>query len=100
MADRGLPTVVTILGEEFSIRGGSAEEISLLARFVDEKFQELRSSRPGLDLKRLAVMVSLNIAEEMFQEKARRAEFLAATLERARRCRDQLGVGATPPARE
>ena len=90
MGEPGRTTTVTILGEEYSIRGGSAEEVALLAAFVDEKFRELRGARPGIDLKRLAVMVSLNIAEELFQGRTRSAETMAAVLDRARRCRRLL----------
>ena len=69
MSDRDTVTTVRILGEEFRIRGASPDRITEIADYVDAKFRELESSGSVMDLKRRAVLVSMNIAEEVFQHK-------------------------------
>jgi cell division protein ZapA (FtsZ GTPase activity inhibitor) len=91
--DPGTP--VRILGEEYRIAGASPERVRALASFVEGKFQELQVARPLVDIKRLAVAVCLNIAEELYQERARREAGDCTAVERVRRCRELLdGVRA------
>ncbi len=65
-------TTVRILGDEYSIRGASRERITALAAMVDARFREL-AAKPGagVDLKRLAVLTCLNLAEEIEQTRER-----------------------------
>lgn len=88
-------TSVTILGEEYWIRGASPEMVQQLADQVDRRFQELQSTRPTMDLKRLAVMVCLNLAEELQQERSRRERVVRKARDRARLCREAL-QGSVP----
>lgn len=63
-ADSGTP--VSILGEELRLRGASPERINALAAYVDEMFRQHESVK---DMRRQAILVSLHIAEEMFEER-------------------------------
>ena len=86
--DPGTP--VRILGEEYRIAGASPERVRALASFVEGKFQELQTARPLIDIKRLAVAVCLNIAEELYEERIRRSADDGDTVGRVRRCRELL----------
>lgn len=74
MSDRDAVTSVRILGEEYRIRGASPERVATIADYVDAKFREFETAGSAVDLKRRAILVSLNIAEEVFQEKEQREE--------------------------
>ena len=41
-SESGVTVTVSILGESFRIRGGSQEEVEGLARYVEEKIEEIR----------------------------------------------------------
>jgi cell division protein ZapA (FtsZ GTPase activity inhibitor) len=86
--DPGTP--VRILGEEYRIAGASPERVRALASFVEGKFQELQTARPLIDIKRLAVAVCLNIAEDLYQERTRRSAEDVNAVGRVRRCRELL----------
>jgi cell division protein ZapA len=90
MTDPSTATAVRVLGEEYWIRGASPELVQGLADYVDTRFQELQEARPTLDIKRLAVMVCLNIAEELFEERSHREGMLQQARRRARVCRESL----------
>lgn len=90
MIDDGA-TAVTIHGEEFRVRGASPERIRLLAEFVDARFREMEKSGRAHDLRRQAVLVSLNIAEEVFRERERRLDEVERVGYRLRECRRYLG---------
>lgn len=79
-------TAVEILGEEFLIRGASPERIRALADFVDSRFREMENTGRLQDPRRQAVLVSLNIAEEVFRERERLVTELTRTRERLDRC--------------
>lgn len=98
MNDPGPVTAVRILGEEYWVRGGAPERVQELAAFVDAKFREVSERASIVDLKRLAVLVSMTIAEEIFTERERASQ---DTLERGqvgrrvRECRGALEKGLT-----
>lgn len=90
MSGQGPITSVKILGEEYRIRGGSPGQVARLAAVVDEKLRELQASRPAMDTKRLAVMVCLNIAEELDQDRCRHDEVLRNLADTSRGLRSVL----------
>jgi cell division protein ZapA (FtsZ GTPase activity inhibitor) len=90
MTDTGPTTSIRILGEEYRFRGAAPELLAELAGFVDAKFKELQSSRPGTDWKRLAVMVCMNLAESLHEERRLRGELAHSAREGATRCREAL----------
>ena len=62
---------VTIMGEEYRVSGESAgAPVSDLAAYVDDKMNQIRRLSDVPDSKRIAVMASLNIADELFRERA------------------------------
>jgi cell division protein ZapA (FtsZ GTPase activity inhibitor) len=83
-------TSVRILGEEYRIAGASPERVRALASFVEGKFQELQTGRPLGDIKRLALAVCLNIAEELYDERTRHNAEDDNSVGRVRRCRELL----------
>lgn len=66
---------IRILGEEYRVAGdASVASIPELAAFVDDKMEEVRrKSHHTSDTKRIAVLAALNLADELFQERARAA---------------------------
>jgi cell division protein ZapA (FtsZ GTPase activity inhibitor) len=102
MTEPAATTAVTILGEEYRFRGASPELVSQLARMVDDRFRELMESRPALDVKRLAVMVCMNMAEELYRERHLREGLYGPVAERVRRCcrslEEVLGAGGQSAA--
>ncbi len=90
MDEAGAATPVRILGDEYWIRGASAERVQELAAFVDAKFREASTRGSGLDIKRLAVLVSLNLAEEVFHERAQSSKGVEEYRRRVARCRLQV----------
>lgn len=87
MTNSDAVTSVRILGEEYKIRGASAERITSLADYVDEKFRQIEQVK---DLRRQAVLVSLHIAEEMFAERDRQRERDATLRDRLRSARGEI----------
>ena len=90
-AEAGIP--VRILGEDYRLAGASPEQVRALADFVDRRFREALTARPTMDMKRLAVVVCLTLAEELFEERTRgqvRQDFEADAVRRVRRCRETL----------
>jgi cell division protein ZapA len=62
---------VTIMGEEYRVSGDTAgTPLPDLAAYVDDKMNQLRHLSGVPDAKRIAVMASLNIADELFRERA------------------------------
>jgi cell division protein ZapA len=63
-------TTVTIFGQEYSIRGGDdAAYVREIAKYVDERMNEVASSTSQITSLRVAILASLNIADELFQER-------------------------------
>jgi cell division protein ZapA (FtsZ GTPase activity inhibitor) len=90
-------TRISILGEEFQVRGAEQDLILQVASLVDERFRALQASRPTMDVKRLAVMVCLNMAEELTRERAAHQGLLRSTRERVHRCLDFLEEASGTP---
>ena len=68
---------VEIFGERYTLRSGDAPEyLQRVAEYVDGKFRELVRQSPSLVPSKVAVLVSVNIADELFKqdEEVRRRE--------------------------
>jgi cell division protein ZapA len=85
---------VEIFGQTYSVRAGADPQyIEQLAAYVDSQMREVARASGAVDTVRIAVLASLNIADECFQarnsgqagehELHARAEKLAKTLARA-----------------
>ncbi len=95
-------TRVHILGEEYRVAGSVAgASIPQLAAFVDDKMQEVRrKSSSSSDAKRIAVLTALNLADELFRERARSAVQAGLVRERVEEIGFVLEETLTEPERK
>ena len=64
---------VQIFGHHYTIRGEADQEYILgVAGFVDRKMREITEKLPVASLSKVAILASLNIADELFKERASR----------------------------
>ena len=63
---------VTIFGSEYKIRGADPDYIQVVAAYVDGKMRELEQRLPAGNQTKLAILTSLNIADELFREREER----------------------------
>lgn len=62
---------VQIFGQSYSIRGEADQGyIQDVAAYVDRKMREITEKVPVTSLSKVAVLASLNIADELFKERA------------------------------
>ena len=70
MSDHLPVSSVDIYGQRYPIRSDLPPEyVAELARFVDEKMQAAGGATPASDSLRLAILVALNIADELFRSR-------------------------------
>ena len=77
MAGQERKTEVEIYGERYTLRSeDSPEHLHKVAEYVDGKFRELLHLSPTLGPSKAAVLVSVNLADELFKQhaEARRRE--------------------------
>ena len=59
------PASVTIFGRTYRLRGdGDSEYLKRLAELVDEKMREVESATGTADTTKIAILASLNLADE------------------------------------
>jgi len=64
---------VQILGQQLAIRGEADQDYILgVAGYVDRKMREITEKLPVASLSKVAILASLNIADELFKERASR----------------------------
>ena len=64
---------VQIFGNSYTIRGEAEQDYILdVAAYVDRKMREVTEKLPVASLSKVAVLASLNIADELFKERADR----------------------------
>jgi cell division protein ZapA len=64
---------VQIFGNSYTIRGEADQAYILsVAAFVDRKMREVTDKLPVESLSKVAILASLNIADELFKERSRR----------------------------
>jgi len=63
---------VQIFGHSYTIRGEANQEYILgVAGYVDRKMREITDKVPVASLSKVAILASLNIADELYKERAR-----------------------------
>jgi len=63
---------VQIFGHQYTIRGEANQDYILgVAAYVDRKMREITEKLPVASLSKVAILASLNIADELFKERAR-----------------------------
>ena len=63
---------VTIFGSEYKIKGADPDYIQTVAAYVDGKMRELERRLATGTPTKIAILASLNIADELFRERAER----------------------------
>lgn len=64
---------VSIFGHSYTIRGEAEQDYILgVAAYVDRKMREITEKLPVASLSKVAILASLNIADELFKERAQR----------------------------
>jgi len=77
---------VQIFGHSYTIRGEAEQEyIRRVAGYVDLKMREVTEKLPVASLSKVAILASLNIADELFKERAREQNQLEELDHRAAR---------------
>ena len=71
MDDKGGVVQVDIFGSQYTIKKGSEdpEYIARVAAYVDQKMREINDRLPVASVSRVAVLASLNLADELFKER-------------------------------
>jgi cell division protein ZapA len=92
---------VEIAGQRYPIRSGLDERyVAELAAYVDQKMRVATDSTPTTDMLGLAVLVALNIADELFRARTEQSSAHGEINERAMRLErlvdDVLAQVATP----
>lgn len=77
---------VQIFGHNYTIRGEADQEyITQVSAYVDRKMREITDKLPVASLSKVAILASLNIADELFKERARVEEQSAQLNQKAAR---------------
>ena len=64
---------VTIFGQEYTLRGDAdAEYVRKVARFVDERMQDVARNSSMATTAKVAILAAVNIADELFREQKQR----------------------------
>lgn len=67
---------VTIFGSEYKIKGADPEYIGEVAAYVDAKMRELEHRLSSGSPTKIAILTSLNIADELFREREDKTRLL------------------------
>ena len=90
---------VQIFGHSYTIRGEADQDYILgVAAYVDRKMREVTEKLPVASLSKVAILASLNIADELFKERAQQEAQQQALGHRAARLNavlDDLLEGST-----
>ncbi len=82
---------VQIFGTGYTIRGeADLEYVQRVAAYVDQKMREINEKLPVASLAKVAVLASLNLADELFREREERKRLAEAVAERADRMSSAL----------
>ena len=83
---------VQILGQQLAIRGEADQAYILgVASYVDRKMREITEKLPVASLSKVAILASLNIADELFRERAERDRLDGELVDRAKALHRSLG---------
>lgn len=90
----GEPVAVSILGKEYRIacEPGTEAELIGAARFLDARMREVRSSGKVIGTDRIAVMVALNLAHELLEEKSEQDSAASSANKRIRALRERIEI--------
>jgi cell division protein ZapA len=75
---------VSIFGSEYKIKGADPEYIQNVAAYVDGKMRELERRLATGTPTKIAILASLNIADELFRDRTERERLSADVTDRAK----------------
>lgn len=75
---------VTIFGSEYKIKGADPEYIGEVAAYVDSKMRDLERRLSSATPTKIAILTSLNLADELFREREQNGRLLTDLKGRAR----------------
>jgi cell division protein ZapA len=75
---------VTIFGSEYKIKGADPDYIGEVAKYVDAKMRELERRLSSGSPAKIAILTSLNIADELFRERNERERLVTDLKGKAR----------------
>ena len=92
---------VMIFGSEYKIKGADPAYIQEVAAYVDGKMRELEGRLATGTPTKIAILTSMNVADELFRQRDELARLEAELRERAQRLERALGecLGEACPAR-
>ena len=83
---------VTLMGKEFRIRTDSGREhIEAVAQYVNEKIVDLNQGRDGNVSQGVLLLAALNMADEVFEARARNASMREKIRNQSRSLLERLG---------
>lgn len=86
---------VTIAGQRFSLKSDADESyVQLLAETVDGRVRELQKRSRQAGLQEAAVLVALQLADDLMRERRRRADLRRKVREQAERLLGELPEGS------
>jgi len=86
MEDKSNEVRVQIFGTSYTIRGeAEAAYVQRVAAYVDAKMREINEKLPVASVAKVAVLASLNLADELFREREERHKLSEAVTVRADR---------------
>jgi cell division protein ZapA len=84
MNDKKQTVLVNIMGEEYPIKAEADRAYILqVAKYVDTKLREVQEKLSARSPVKVAVLTALNIADELFKERAEKEKRLSDIEERA-----------------
>ena len=94
MSKPSSPVAVSILGKEYRIscEPGAEDELVSAARYLDNRMREVRGSGKVIGTDRIAVMVALNLAHELLQEKSEQDSAASSANKRIRSLRERIEI--------
>jgi len=94
MSKASEPVAVSILGKEYRIacEPGAETELVNAARFLDARMREVRNSGKVIGTDRIAVMVALNLAHELLEEKSEQDSAASSANKRIRSLRERIEI--------
>ncbi len=82
---------VMIFGSEYKIKGADPAYIQEVAAYVDGKMRELESRLTTGTPTKIAILTSMNVADELFRQREELGRLEAELRERAQRLERALG---------
>ncbi len=75
---------VSIYGQEYTLKGGDdCEYVQKVAKFVDERMNEVAGNASVATTAKIAILAAVNIADELFREQQKRLESIVTLEDRS-----------------